>query len=767
MPSSKSCAFAGGQPGKVLVLQPLALAALLCAVQAAGAQTSPDTSGRTTAAAANPAVVQLAAADGPVLKEMVISGSRHEQDPDELPMSIDVLNAQQMEEQQVRDIRDVARDMPNVSVKRSPARFTLASGSTGRDQNAGFNIRGLDGNRVLMMVDGIRLPRSYVFSANAFGRDYLDVGLVQRVEVVRGATSALYGSDGMAGLVNFITTDPSNLLKDGKTFGGRASIGYDSENTGKTLGLTVAGKPSDSLEWLLGVNLGRSRELKNMGDIDTIDSRRTLPNPQHDKDASLLGKVVLRPTADQKHTFTVEHVNKKVDYQLYTARTAPPATGSTAVIDSASTTDMKRTRGTWAGEWRNFDAPVLDDVKASLSYQNADSREFIYEDRLTAADRTRDVTYQEKTFQANVQARKLVKSGNSMAQQFTYGVDYVRTNVENLQTGLTPPVGETYPLKRFPDTTESSWALYGQDEISFGNWTITPGLRYDHFRIKADQAGFNAQAVSLSGNATSPKLGVMYQVNSDWRVFGNYAKGFRAPNAGQVNAFFENPVGYYKTIPNPNLKPETSQNLEVGVRGRLANVSLDVAAFTGRYKDFIDDLVQVGGTGAPKDPLIFQSVNRGKVNISGLEVKGRADWGRYAGIGWSTPFAWGRTQGHDTTSGEPLSSIDPQRLTLGLRADAAQWTAQLGLNYSQGKKAKDTVNPSGGTQFLNPSATVVDLTAQWRIRKDLRLNVGLYNLTDKKVWRWSDVRGLASNLAVIDAYTQPGRSAKITLVAEF
>ncbi|MNS65564.1 putative hemoglobin and hemoglobin-haptoglobin-binding protein 2 precursor [compost metagenome] len=410
---------------------------------------------------------------------------------------------------------------------------------------------------------------------------------------------------------------------------------------------------------------------------------------------------------------------------------------------------------------------MLDDVKASLSYQNADSREFIYEDRLTAADRTRDVTYQEKTFQANVQARKLVKSGASMAQQFTYGVDYVRTNVENLQTGLTPPVGETYPLKRFPDTTESSWALYGQNEISFGNWTITPGLRYDHFRIKADQAGFNAQAVSLSGNATSPKLGVMYQVNSDWRVFGNYAKGFRAPNAGQVNAFFENPVGYYKTIPNPNLKPETSQNLEVGVRGRLANVSLDVAAFTGRYKDFIDDLVQVGGTGKPGDPSIYQAINRGKVNISGLEVKGRADWGRYAGIGWSTPFAWGRTQGHDTTSGEPLSSIDPQRLTLGLRADAAQWTAQLGLNYSQGKKAKDTVNPSGGTQFLNPSATVVDLTAQWRIRKDLRLNVGLYNLTDKKVWRWSDVRGLASNLAVIDAYTQPGRSAKITLVAEF
>lgn len=84
---------------------------------------------------------QLVAA-APQLKEVVISGSRSEQDRDELPMSIDVINTQAIEEGQVRDIRDVARELPNVSVTRSPARFTLASGSTGREQNAGFNIRG-------------------------------------------------------------------------------------------------------------------------------------------------------------------------------------------------------------------------------------------------------------------------------------------------------------------------------------------------------------------------------------------------------------------------------------------------------------------------------------------------------------------------------------------------------------------------------------------------------------------------------------------------
>ena len=152
-------------------LRPLALLAALACASFTGAQAQ---------TAGQPA--QIVAA-GPALKEVVISGSRSEQNPDELPMSIDVINARALEEGQVRDIRDAVRELPNVSVTRSPARFSLASGSTGREQNAGFNIRGLDGNRVLMMVDGVRLPRSYVFSANAFGRDYLDMGLLQRIEV--------------------------------------------------------------------------------------------------------------------------------------------------------------------------------------------------------------------------------------------------------------------------------------------------------------------------------------------------------------------------------------------------------------------------------------------------------------------------------------------------------------------------------------------------------------------------------------------------------
>lgn len=734
-------------------LRPLALLAALACASFTGVQA--QTAG---------APVQIVAA-GPALKEVVISGSRSEQNPDDLPMSIDVINARALEEGQVRDIRDAVRELPNVSVTRSPARFSLASGSTGREQNAGFNIRGLDGNRVLMMVDGIRLPRSYVFSANAFGRDYLDMGLLQRIEVVRGATSALYGSDGMAGLVNFITVDPENFLKDGKTLGGQVSAGYDGDDHGKRLGATVAGRVNDTVQWLVSGSVNRSRELDNMGTNDAANADRTLPNPQKDQGGALLAKVVLTPGGGQRHAFTVEHVDKTSDYELLTARSKPPL-AATSTLSSNSSTDMQRSRATWEGSWR-LNAGFADDVKATLSFQDAHSREYAFEDRNTAADRVRDVTYDERSWQANVQGSKVLRTGGNWVQKITYGIDHSSAKVTNLQDGVTPPVGETFPLKRFPDTTETSTALYLQDEIVNGPWSVTPGVRFDTFRIKADQSGFGAQAVSLSGNATSPKLGLLYRATDAWSVFGNYAAGFRAPNAGQVNAFFENPVSNYKTVPNGDLKPEKSQNFEIGVRGRMDALSIEAAAFTGRYKDFIEDLRQVGGTGAPGNPLVFQSVNIGRVKLNGFEVKGDVRWGSFAGGQLSTPFAYGQTRGRDTATGKPVNTVDPSRLTAGLRYDTSAFMVRLDMTHAAAKKAEDVTLATGSTQYLTPSYTVLDLSGQWRIRKDLRLNAGIYNLTDKKHWRWADVRGLAANASFIDAYSQPDRNVRVSLVADF
>ncbi|MCX7901692.1 MAG: TonB-dependent receptor plug domain-containing protein, partial [Burkholderiaceae bacterium] len=130
-----------------------------------------------------------------------------------MPAAVTVRDRGELDARFVEDIRDLAREEPGVSVRRAPARFGLALASTGRAGNEGFNIRGIEGNRVLILVDGVRVPNAFSFGANSFGRgDYFDLSLASRVEILRGPASALYGSDGLAGAVSFTTPDPADLL---------------------------------------------------------------------------------------------------------------------------------------------------------------------------------------------------------------------------------------------------------------------------------------------------------------------------------------------------------------------------------------------------------------------------------------------------------------------------------------------------------------------------------------------------------------------------
>ena len=657
------------------------------------------------------------------LGEVFVSGSRHEQLSDDLPLSIDVISAEALSDGQASNLRDALLNLPNVSVKLSPARFSVngVTASAGRDGNIGLNIRGLGGNRVLMTVDGVRLPRSYVSRSAIFDREYLSLELFKRIEVIRGPASALYGSDGMVGLVNFITHEPADFLTTPagaapKTIGGRVSAGWSGDDRGRTLAATVAGQASDSLQWMVTASGRRAHALDTMGSNDSADMNRTTPNPQRDSDNAVMGKIVLTPGAGQRHVFTLEHIEKSSDVQLLSSRTPRPFVGTPAqvaeaIVNEDSSRTSQRDRITWDARFA-LNAAWADNVKTILAVQQADARQLGTSQRNSRPLRVRDNSYAEKTWQAGIQADKTLRTG-AWAHKLTYGYAYVRSNISNIYTGVEPLPPEVFPLKRFPDTRETTHAVYAQSETVYGDWTITPGLRYDHFALDVtSQAGFYPPArqpgKSLSGSALSPKIGVLYRATPQWSVFGQYATGFRAPDAGQINGYFENKVPPVIVIPNADLKPEKSRGFELGLRGRLDNLKFDAAIFASNYSNLIVDSVAVGGKGTPADPLIFQTQNTDRARISGFEVKGVYDWGRIAGGRVSTPFSYGKTRGSNRDNGKPLNSIEPAQLALAIR-----------------------------------------------------------NLTDRKYWLWPDVQGLAASSNANDAYTQPGRSAHLSLVMDF
>lgn len=686
-----------------------------------------------------------------------------------MPASIDVLSGDALDPARVQDIRDLARELPNISVKRAAQRFSAVQpGGSGRDSNAGFNIRGLEGNRVLLTVDGIRVPRalaSGVFGSAAFGRDYYDLGLIERVEIVRGAHSALYGSDGLAGMVAMYTTEPVSLIKPGQTFGGRVGLTLDSEDGTRAVDATLAGAASDTVQWLGSVQAGRSRELDNKGSNNAQSADRTAPNPQDDRNLSALGKLVISPDAGQKHTLSLEHVDKSSEVEGYTGRTT--AMGF-QTLDLDGTTDMKRTRASWDGRFQ-LGTAWADELRATLGYQTSESRETTLEERRTLAtgvrsSRSRDVTYSEDLWQGVLQAEKSNALGDAWSANTVYGLDVSVAKLDNLVTGTQPPAYEQYPLKRFPPTRETTTALFVQSEFASERWSIVPALRYDRFELKPQASAlYPLEAASLSDSAVSPKLGVVFRPAPAWSVFGNVAAGFRAPSPLQLNNYFENPFGNYRSIPNPDLKPETSRTVELGTRATTGSLNWEAAVFRGRYKDFIEDLVQVSGSGRPRDPIQFQAVNRGQVRLSGFEIKGKLALGKQTDL----RVGYGQTRGTDTETDRPLNSVNPAKLVLGVDQKLGAWTVGALLTHVASKSEKHIDFSANADQFATPAYTTLDLRSTWQLRPGLKLSAALRNLTDRTYWEWTNVRGIAANFPVLDSYTAPGRNLAVALVADF
>lgn len=730
------------------------------------------------------------------LKEVVVSANRAEQIAADLTVVMDVLTARDIESSQIGDIRDVAKNWPNVSVKRAPARFTVTGrgNPTGSDSNAGFIIRGLGGNRVLMLEDGVRLPRSYSNGVNAFGRDVVDVGLLKRIEVVHGPTSALYGSDGLAGLVNFITLEPLDYLHSDngttQTSGGKVWLGYSGDDHGVSTGGTLAHRLGEQAEWSLTATTQRADALDNMGSNDSANVDRTTPNPQSQSAKALLGKLVLRPSSTQTHVLTIGHVEKSNDVDLLSSRAKLPYSGTATqqaalVTSETSAADASRDRVIWHARY-GLDGALADTLQTVLSWQKVDNQQDGQTVRFDKGVRTRQVSYDERTWQANVQAEKAWQMSNQWDQILRYGVDFSQSDSASLADGSDPAPLAPYKAKKFfPDTRDTGQALYVQSELIHARWSITPGVRFDQFSIDVlNQSGYypnvsTTPGKSISGSAVSPKLGVLFRVTPQWSVYGNYASGFRAPEGQQVNSALE--ISTARLLPNPDLKPEKSRNIELGLRMHMDWLSLEMAAFSGRYTNLIQekkDFGTVDGLAASTtNPTLFQTVNIDKATINGFEFRSNLRWGVVAGGKLSTPFSYGMTRGVNDVTGLPLSSIEPAKLLLGLKYETAAWDLALDISHHAEKKASDLDSlyiPKSTTQrqFLIPAATTLDVHGQWRLQKDVRLNFGITNLTNQKYWNWSDVQGLAANppaplLPVVDAYTQPGRHVNVSLVKEF
>jgi hemoglobin/transferrin/lactoferrin receptor protein len=357
-------------------------------------------------------------------------------------------------------------------------------------------------------------------------------------------------------------------------------------------------------------------------------------------------------------------------------------------------------------------------------------------------------------------------------QRLTYGLDWSQADIKGVRDGTVPPYGGVFPDKPFPDTLYTLSGAFLQSEIELGDVSITPGVRFDYYRIapsanrlaqRTHRSGALQPPTTTTGQAVTPRLGVVWSLHPMFSPYAQYAQGFRAPTPDQVNNGFRNLASGYTSIGNPDLQPEYADSIEIGFRGFDDAISYSLSAFDNHYKNFISQQI-VGGAGRPSNPTVYQYVNLTRAHIQG--VVARVDWRFEKNWGLETGFAY--LQGDSTLKGrkQPLDSIQPLKVLLGLRYDEATWGARADWVWNAAK-SPSRIALASPEQYATPAYGTLDLGLYWKPAANFTLNANVNNAFDTKYWRWSDVSGLATNSTIKDAYTAPGRNIQISIRYDF
>lgn len=183
---------------------------------------------------ANNIVLKGASGGALTLQQVTISATRQEQDVDSVPSTVTVHDRQDLDRNNVNTIKELVRYEPGVSVGGAGQRGGSISG---------YNIRGIDGDRILTQVDGVEIPNGFFNGPYAkTQRNYVDPEIIKRVEILRGPASVLYGSNAIGGAVSYFTLDPDDIIKPGKDIGARLKTGYSSADDSWLKSATVAGR---------------------------------------------------------------------------------------------------------------------------------------------------------------------------------------------------------------------------------------------------------------------------------------------------------------------------------------------------------------------------------------------------------------------------------------------------------------------------------------------------------------------------------------------
>ena len=716
---------------------------------------------------------QLYAAQMPVaqaeIEPVVVTADRNAQTLDKAAPNVSVIGRKTLNQASAQNLDDIVMYESGVSVP----------SDNNRRGHAGINIRGIDGNRILMMVDGVRIPESYAGGGSngaISGRDMVESDTLKQVDIVKGPYSALYGSDALGGVVNMVTLSPSDFVDAGKRGHFGLKHGYRSRDRSHGVTATVAGF-HENAEGLLMLTRRQGHETENMGSDTSYSTARTATNPQKNNAYNILAKGNIGNERHRLETLYEQyyHANDTVLANGLGSQSRGPVTIATSESNARDRIRRQRIEAgyRYTGEGRLKEANL---TAYQQKLHTEDDAVDVSITRMGARQLGNSTRYSDYGFNQTIRGlngRGVWEFDGAVKQTVVAGAEYKHTEtarprdsltVDNL-TGSVSKVyaGSTYPNKTFPDSKRKTFSVYAQDSLTFGNGIVlTPALRYekDKLNTSTDQAYLNANpsgtATRFSDSAFTPSLRLSVPMGEQFTGFATYSQGFRTPPFDSATMAFANTTYGYAVIPNANLKSERSNSFELGMKFKNERARAQVTAFYNRYRNFINR-TEIGTSTVGRRPIIqYQYQNLDHVKTYGAEAS--ATYKFLPGWQVSGSIAWMRGEQQD---GKPLDSAYPLNGVLGLDYTQEKWGVGTKLRWS-----KKHSRVSSDTVFQAPGYGVWDVGAWYKPFKNLEIGANIYNVGNKKYWQHTDVAGM-SRTSVMDLYTETGRNFAATVQLKF
>ena len=622
-----------------------------------------------------PAVADQNAAEITRLRDVVITGTRTEKPVLEAPVRTEVVNRKEIEKTHARDLKEALEDVPGLLLKPIHGK-------------SGFEVwlQGMDADRVLVVLDGEPISPSTGSSVDLSQIGTMDI---ERIEIVKGATSALYGSNAMGGVINVISRKPSlplsyQLSLDGGSYGDKNLSGNASDISARRLAAHLSLKqPAGYLQFNI--------DLRDK-DGYTLDPDTFRSEGEEGSKTNLNLRLAWTPDDKTEIYIAPRYYREKISNNVLSDFI--PGVGE---LEKKKNENASRF-GTTLGVERKLDNSGL--LRGWLLREN-----------------WRDVTQQDVIATPEIEQQRTAKIGTYRAELqwdkpwgeshvFTSGLLFGKETMDQYQAAGRIRAPEV------DGEEKNNIEAYLQDDIFIGEqWEIVPGIR--------------VQQDSDFGFYAAPKINAMF--TPDWfanvitNVRMGIGRGYRVPNLKERFFIFDHSQLGYMIIGNKELRPESSDSYQLGIEfAREDEFYADITLFHNRIKNLIDTRLNPGLSNSVLNIFDYQNFKRALTQ--GVEISGRRHAGRFQMKGSYTLL-----DSEDRITGKTLRERPRHQVKLGVDWHNKSWGTMLTLRgVYQSKEFLDADNRLG-----SPAWTTWDLKLTQAVGKRFKLFGGIDNLTDE------------------------------------